>query len=197
MASSTGTGAGVFQTSPTITTPTIDTITSAASTALTLKSAGTTAVTIDTSQRVTIPNQVSVCAFISGNQSIAASGTIQVTLNSTGYNIGSAFNTSTYRFTAPVAGRYLVLGVTEMAGPPTQNHTGLTINGTTSSAKGLPDQFQQCSASNAYSSGQNAVHKNAILNLSANDYVELWVFNAGSGTYLYSGRTNMTITLLG
>jgi hypothetical protein len=53
-ASSTGTGAGVFQTSPTITTPTIDTITSAASTALTLKSAGTTAVTIDTSQNVGI-----------------------------------------------------------------------------------------------------------------------------------------------
>ena len=54
MASSTGTGAGVFQTSPTITTPTIDTITSAASTALTLKSAGTTAVTIDTAQNVGI-----------------------------------------------------------------------------------------------------------------------------------------------
>jgi hypothetical protein len=52
--SSTGTGAGVFQTSPTITTPTIDTITSAASTALNLKSAGTTAVTIDTSQNVGI-----------------------------------------------------------------------------------------------------------------------------------------------
>ena len=54
MASSTGTGAGVFQTSPTITTPTIDTITSAASTALTLKSAGTTAITVDTSQNVGI-----------------------------------------------------------------------------------------------------------------------------------------------
>jgi len=54
MASSTGTGAGVFQTSPTITTPTIDTITSAASTALTLKSAGTTAITVDASQNVGI-----------------------------------------------------------------------------------------------------------------------------------------------
>jgi hypothetical protein len=54
LASSTGTGAVVLATSPTITTPTIDTITSAASTALTLKSAGTTAVTIDTSQNVGI-----------------------------------------------------------------------------------------------------------------------------------------------
>jgi len=54
MASSTGTGAGVFQTSPTITTPTISTITSAAATALTLQSAGTTAVTIDTSQNLLV-----------------------------------------------------------------------------------------------------------------------------------------------
>jgi hypothetical protein len=53
-ASSTGTGAGVFQTSPTITTPVISSLSSASSTALTLQSAGTTAVTIDTSQRVGI-----------------------------------------------------------------------------------------------------------------------------------------------
>jgi len=54
MASSTGTGAGVFQTSPTITTPVISSLSSASSTALTLQSAGTTAVTIDTSQNVGI-----------------------------------------------------------------------------------------------------------------------------------------------
>ena len=62
MASSTGTGAGVFQTSPTITTPVINNITSAASTALTLQSAGTTAITVDTAQKVgigtTSPNRL-------------------------------------------------------------------------------------------------------------------------------------------
>jgi hypothetical protein len=52
MASSTGTGAGVFQTSPTLTTPTISQLSSAAATALTLQSAGTTAITVDTSQNV-------------------------------------------------------------------------------------------------------------------------------------------------
>jgi len=50
----TGTGANVLGTSPTITTPTISSLSSAASTALTLQSAGTTAVTIDTSQNVGI-----------------------------------------------------------------------------------------------------------------------------------------------
>ena len=54
LASSTGTGAVVLATSPTITTPTINSISSAAATALTLKSAGTTAITVDTSQKVGI-----------------------------------------------------------------------------------------------------------------------------------------------
>jgi hypothetical protein len=54
MASSTGTGAGVFQTSPTITTPVISSLSSASATALTLQSAGTTAITVDASQRVGI-----------------------------------------------------------------------------------------------------------------------------------------------
>jgi hypothetical protein len=54
MASSTGTGAAVFATSPTITTPTINTITSPAATALALQSAGTTAIYVDTSQNVGI-----------------------------------------------------------------------------------------------------------------------------------------------
>ena len=53
-ASSTGTGAVVLATSPTITTPTISQITSATATALTLQSAGTTAITVDTSQNVGI-----------------------------------------------------------------------------------------------------------------------------------------------
>jgi hypothetical protein len=54
----TGTGANVLGTSPTITTPTIDTITSAAATALTLQSAGTTAITVSTSQNVGIGTTV-------------------------------------------------------------------------------------------------------------------------------------------
>ena len=54
----TGTGSAVLATSPTITTPTIDTITSAAATALTLKSAGTTALTISTSQAATFASTV-------------------------------------------------------------------------------------------------------------------------------------------
>lgn len=49
---STGTGAVVLGTSPTITTPTISSLSSASATALTLQSAGTNGVIIDTSQNL-------------------------------------------------------------------------------------------------------------------------------------------------
>ena len=51
---STGSGANVLGTSPTLTTPTISSLSSASATALTLQSAGTTAITVDTSQNVGI-----------------------------------------------------------------------------------------------------------------------------------------------
>jgi hypothetical protein len=76
----TGTGSAVLATSPTITTPTIDTITSAAATALTLKSAGTTALTISTSQAATFANTVAdsvaiLRPLVSGTAVASTSGT--------------------------------------------------------------------------------------------------------------------------
>jgi hypothetical protein len=76
----TGTGSAVLATSPTITTPTIDTITSAAATALTLKSAGTTALTISTNQAATFANTVAdsvaiLRPLVSGTAVASTSGT--------------------------------------------------------------------------------------------------------------------------
>jgi len=65
----TGTGVSVFATSPTITTPTISSLSSASATALTLKSAGTTGITIDTGQRTTFPTTIAI-----GNATPSTSG---------------------------------------------------------------------------------------------------------------------------
>jgi hypothetical protein len=65
LASTTGSGAVVLATSPTITTPVISSLSSASATALTLQSAGTTAITVDTSQNVGIG--VTPSAWNSGN----------------------------------------------------------------------------------------------------------------------------------
>jgi len=83
MASSTGTGAGVFQTSPTITTPVISSLSSASATALTLQSAGTTAITVSTSQNVGI-------GTTSPTQKLTVSGAIQATSNSSDFDQSGA-----------------------------------------------------------------------------------------------------------
>jgi hypothetical protein len=72
----TGTGNNVLATSPTITTPTISSLSSAAATALTLQSAGTTAVTIGTNQKVgigttTLTNKLNVAGAIQSNSTLA------------------------------------------------------------------------------------------------------------------------------
>jgi hypothetical protein len=88
LASTTGSGAVVLATSPTITTPTINQLTSAASTALTLQSAGTTAMTIDTSQNVGI-GTTSPASRLDINSS--ASGGQVATFRSTATNGGYVY----------------------------------------------------------------------------------------------------------
>jgi len=68
----TGTGNNVLATSPTITTPTISTITSAAATDLTLKSAGTTAITVNTNQALGVGSSPS---FGTSGQVLTSAGT--------------------------------------------------------------------------------------------------------------------------
>jgi hypothetical protein len=112
MASSTGTGAGVFQTSPTITTPTINQLTSASATALTLQSAGTTGISINTSGYVTTLYQPSFMVGFSttGSLSLPDNTLIPFDNKTTGscYDVSASFNTTTSRFTAPVTGVYLL-----------------------------------------------------------------------------------------
>jgi hypothetical protein len=97
----TGTGNNVLATSPTITTPTISQLTSAAATALTLQSAGTTAVTVDTSQNVgigtTSPSGRLHVTATAGSQTDAYFGN-QTTGATTNLRIQSASSNDGYVF---------------------------------------------------------------------------------------------------
>jgi hypothetical protein len=88
-----------------LTSPVINTITSAASTALTLQSAGTTGLSINTSGYVTTPTQPKF--WVAKNNGTAATGT-DVLYNDIKFNVGSGYNAANGRFTAPVTGYYFI-----------------------------------------------------------------------------------------
>ena len=70
--------------------------------------AGNDEVVLDTTGRMTIPNQPSFQAYGASQWQTVTSGNTQViALNVAASNIGNDYNTSNYRFTAPVAGQYL------------------------------------------------------------------------------------------
>jgi len=74
----TGTGSAVLGTSPTITTPTISQLSSAAATSLILQSAGATAITVDTSQNTTLAGTLTTSSRGIAKASMPAGTVLQV-----------------------------------------------------------------------------------------------------------------------
>ena len=111
---------------------------------------------------VTMPNQPAFRAYISGGpQSI--NGTIP--FSQIDYNIGSNFNSSNYRFTAPVAGRYQFNFYSIYRGNITNGHFGFYING--GGFNGDRAHFTHQNLGNAW----DYIDMSQVLNLSAGDYV--------------------------
>ena len=71
---------------------------------------GTSALTIDSSGRVLTPAKPSFHAYKSTSgawQTLGGTGQAVIPLNNTKHNVGGHYDTSNYRFIAPVAGVYL------------------------------------------------------------------------------------------
>jgi len=65
-----------------------------------------TALNVDSSGRVTTSNQPSFWAYCSADTSINVNAGTQVAFDSERFDVGSNFDTTLYRFTAPVTGKY-------------------------------------------------------------------------------------------
>ena len=118
---------------------------------------------------VTMPNQPAFRAYISGGpQSI--NGTIPFSQND--YNIGSNYNTSNYRFTAPVAGRYQFNFYSIYRGNHTNNYFGFLKNG--ASFNGDRAHFTHPNLGSAW----DYIDMSQVLNLAAGDYVTCVTHNA-------------------
>ena len=137
---------------------------------------------------VTKPNQPSCMAYNPNGQFIAG-GAIAV-FNSTRFNIGSHYSTSNGRFTAPVAGRYLVAysGLHDYQG---QASAGFTIRLNGSDFDGGEAYDDIYGSTDAH---QCQLAKTLILDMSANDYVQIYV--RSSGTRIHQRYGSFSVCLL-
>jgi len=120
--------------------------------------------TITDSGQVTKPYQVSFAAMAAQNGYVLNGQVFP--FNTTTHNIGSHFNTGNYRFTAPVAGRYLFTfySILNSSG---QGRYEILING-------AADQNGTRVHMTPNTTNWDHVSTSWILNLAANDYIQMY-----------------------
>jgi hypothetical protein len=148
---------------------------------------GTERMNIDSSGRVTMPYQP---AFHVRVNSAAYLTTSPVPFSNAVFNTGSHFNTSTYRFTAPIAGKYyFVLNMYLACVNGADGYPRFRVNGS-------DRQYSYFYNVNTGSQIDNTISVNAIFNLSVSDYVDV-TFNGGGTYYAGNQETNFFGYLLG
>ena len=149
---------------------------------------GTTAQTIDSSGRVLTPAKPSFFAHRKnqGNQSLSNNTFTLVQFNQVDHNIGSHFNTSTYKFTCPVSGVY---------------HFDMWLY--IYSADVAEARFYINDASNyRFASVKIGAERNphgagggVTIQLSANDTVSVYAYATGSSLAVYDGSSTEAATM--
>ncbi len=154
------------------------------------------AISWDASGRVTLPYQPSFKVASSSSSSALTSNTwTKVALNTAYRDIGSNFNTSTYRFTAPITGVYIFIGhvnynqnVDNISVHATFAYNGV-VNETASS------QFYTPGITDAR--GIYQMVTTAMYSMDAGDYVELFGKVNGTPSGSFNGGSNMAGYLVG
>jgi len=134
---------------------------------------------------ITTPNQVSFKAYITANTSLTKGVWNTIPYNGEEYDTQANFSTSTYRFTAPVAGKYLfIVNFNAYSLDDTSSlRVALYIN---SSATKFIYGFANLPTGNT---GDTNISGSDILNLAAGNTVEVRVITDGSGTFNMSQDT--------
>lgn len=156
---------------------------------------------IDTNGYITTPYQPSSFATISGTFSnvggwgIINSTNMGGTSWSTNHNIGSCFNTSTGRFTAPVTGRYLISCVTRVGDGQGQEKSAaiqIWLNGAGSYSVDWWAGYGP-TAGGGY---RPTIGGSIIVQLSTNDYINMAQYNSSGSTLSIFG-SQFSVRLLG
>ncbi len=131
---------------------------------------GSGQLSVDGSGRIMMPNQpaFSVTGPYSGNInpiSVAAGGGFVVLWQGVFLNVGSCYSTSTGRFTAPIAGRYVFHASASASAAYGGPYLAIRVNGSLQAAS-----MAICYSSTGYSRGAATI----IVSLAANDYVDTY-----------------------
>jgi hypothetical protein len=148
--------------------------------------AATARMIIDNSGRITTPTQP---AFIASNPSTGnttyAAGAV-VAFSTVVQNVGSYYNSSTSRFTAPVAGFYMLYFIAYNNSPTSGLRVNICINGGSYAGQG----------SVGVASNQD-FQQTIIMYMNANDYADVRVNYANTVIYNAPGHTTFGGRLLG
>jgi hypothetical protein len=151
-----------------------------AATTLSLQTGGTNRLSIDSSGRVFKPSQPSWHLAPSGNGTITGNVPSIIPFQSAnGVGVfANGVSVSSGRVTVPVSGKYLVMTSWRQENVQTYYQIQILKNGVSVYRGGIWNTSQN----------YETVHGNAILNLSANDYLEIEI-NPGA-TLTYTGYTD-------
>lgn len=152
---------------------------SGSSPALRFHNDGTVKMSVDASGRVLKPNQPYFYAKGAESNYTLTNGA-DMPFNNAVSNVGSHFNTSTYRFTAPVSGKYLF----------TTSVFVVTVAGR------LTIKVNNTSYNNLQMDVGAAWSQSAIINLNAGDYVSVGDWQSMSGGVFYMGHSHFSGMLL-
>jgi hypothetical protein len=150
---------------------------------------------IDGSGRVTMPAQPAFFAGIGSVSDATFALNTFLPYNQTVLNTGGFFNTSTNKFTAPVAGRYFFSWntfYTDSGGLSNDMQTGLNVNGSYISFSG-GDAF--VNVARPSTSGVICIGCSAVVNLAANDVVGIMART--NNVRVYQGHCNFSGYLVG
>lgn len=124
------------------------------------------AISWDSAGRVTMPYQPAFQAYKADDGNTVAAGVF--IFNVATVNVGGHYNTTTGRFTAPIAGKYRFETTLQMYGVTGYTRVNFAKNGTSAVPSG-GESYDQTSATNLHAT---VVHC-GILSLAAGDYVEV------------------------
>ena len=149
---------------------------------------GTAALTIDSSGRVLSPNKPAFQVRATATQSITATGNSTVNYDNPIINVGGNYSTGNSRFIAPVAGNYLFGSNTRidslnMSSAADYHRLYFAVNGNLSSS------LYGHSIVSIVTTFANYLTLNitGLISLSANDFVQVFVFSQTDTSYSILG----------